>query len=120
MIKTFRDLEVYQESYALMLIIHEHVKKFPIYERHDLASQMRKASKSIPANIAEGWSKRNHEKDFKRHLDIALGSTNEMQVHLETTRDLVYLHKDVCENLLNRYQILGSRIAKLRTNWRTF
>jgi four helix bundle protein len=102
MIKTFRDLEVYQEAYKLMIIIHQEVKKFPIYEKHDLVSQMRRASKSIPTNIVEGWTKRIHEKDFKRYLDISLGSTNEMQVHIETTRDLDYLNKEFCESLLNR------------------
>jgi len=120
MIKTFRDLEVYQEAYKLMLLIHQEVKKFPIYERLDLASQTRRASKSIPTNIVEGWTKRNHEKDFKRYLDIALGSTNEMQVHVEIARDLGYWNKDFCENLLNRYKVLGCRLAKLRTNWKTF
>ncbi len=120
MIKTFRDLEVYQEAYKLMIIIHQEVKKFPIYERFDLASQMRRASKSIPTNIVEGWTKRIHEKDFKRYLDIALGSTNEMQVHVEIAKDLGYLNINLCEGLLNRYKILGSRLAKLRTNWKTF
>lgn len=78
MIKTFRDLEVYQESYRLMLIIHREVKKLPPFERLDIASQMRRASKSGPANIAEGWAKRRFEKEFKRHLDSAIGSANEM------------------------------------------
>lgn len=84
MIKTFRDLEVYQEAYQLMLMIHRAIKKLPVYERNDLASQMRRASKSCPANIAEGWAKRRFEKEFKRHLDAAIGSANEMEVHKET------------------------------------
>jgi len=88
MIKSFRDLEVYRESYQLMIIIHQKVKEFSIYEKMDLVSQMRRASKSISANIAEGWAKRNHEKEFKKHLDISIGSANEMEVHIETARDL--------------------------------
>ena len=120
MIKTFRDLEIYKESYQLMIEIHKEVFKFPIYERNDLSSQMRRASKSIPTNITEGWSKRNHEKDFKRYLDVALGSTNEMQVHLEIAKDLSYMNKERGEILLNRYAVLGSRIAQLRKNWKTF
>ena len=120
MIKSFRDLEVYQESYQLMILIHQEVIKLPIYERHDLASQTRRASKSIPANIAEGWSKRNHEKDFKRHLDIAIGSANEMEVHIETARDLKYWKKEFCEDLLKKYNILGRKLANLRKNWQTF
>lgn len=90
MIKTFRDLEVYQEGYNLMLIVHKALKTFPVYERNDLASQMRRCSKSVSANIAEGWAKRRFEKEFKKHLESALGSANEMEVHVETARDLDY------------------------------
>lgn len=120
MIRSFRDLEIYQESYKLMIIIHTEVKKFPIYERNDLSSQMRRASKSIPVNIAEGWAKRSHEKEFKKHLDTALGSANEMEVHVETAKDLEYLKVIICNELLNRYLQLGGRIANLKKNWKTF
>ena len=57
MIKTFRDLEVYQEAYELAIIINRNVNKLPLFERNDLGLQLRKASKSAPANIAEGWQK---------------------------------------------------------------
>jgi len=120
MIKSFRDLEVYQEAYHLMLIIHEAVKKFPVYERNDLASQMRRASKSCPANIAEGWAKRRFEKEFKKHLDSSLGSANEMEVHIDTARDLNYWERDFCEGLLKRYQMLGGKLTNLRRNWKSF
>ncbi len=120
MIKTFRDLEVYREAYQLMIAIHGNVKKFPVFERNDLASQMRRASKSCPANIAEGWAKRRFEKEFKHHLDSAIGSANEMEVHLETARDLDYLGKDICEDLLTRYKYLGGKLTNLQRNWKTF
>lgn len=120
MIKTFRDLEVYQEGYTLMLLIHEKVKQLPVFERNDLASQMRRASKSCPANIAEGWAKRRFEKEFKHHLDSALGSANEMEVHIETARDLNYWQKDFCNDLLVRYRHLGGKLSNLQKNWKTF
>ena len=120
MIKSFRDLEVYQESYALMLIIHKEVKKLPQYERNDLASQMRRASKSCPSNIAEGWAKRRFEKEFKKHLDCAIGSANEMEVHVEMAKDLGYWPEALCVNLLKRYQNLGGKLVNLRNNWKTF
>lgn len=120
MIKTFRDLEVYQEAYALMLLVHGEVKKLPVYERNDLASQIRRASKSSSANIAEGWAKRRFEKEFKRHLDSAIGSANEMEVHIETARDLGYWQRDFCETCLVRYQQLGGKLSNLRKNWKTF
>lgn len=120
MIQSFRDLEIYKESYQLMIIVHKEVIKFPVYERSDLSSQIRRASKSIPANIAEGWAKRNHEKEFKHHLDSALGSANEMEVHVETSRDLGYLRKEIADDLLKRYKQLGGKISNLRKNWKTF
>jgi len=120
MIKTFRDLEVYKEAYELMLIVHGAVKKLPVYERHDLASQMRRASKSCPANMAEGWAKRRFEKEFKRHLDSAIGSANEMEVHIETAMDLKYWDQDFCTDLLKRYKHLGGKLTNLQRNWKTY
>lgn len=120
MIKSFRDLEVYQESYQLMLIIHTAVKKLPVFERNDLASQMRRASKSCPSNIAEGWAKRRFEKEFKHHLDSAIGSANEMESHIEMAKDLGYWLKDFSDDLLNRYQRLGGKLTNLQKNWKTF
>ncbi len=120
MIKTFRDLEVYKEAYALMVIAHKAVKELPVYERNDLASQIRRASKSCPANIAEGWAKRRFEKEFKHHLDSAIGSANEMEVHIETARDLDYWQKEFCEGLLIRYKNLGGKLTNLQRNWKTF
>ena len=120
MIRTFRDLEVYKEAYQLMLEVHKAVKTLPVYERNDLASQVRRASKSCPANIAEGWAKRRFEKEFKRHLDSAIGSANEMEVHLETARDLNYWSRQFCEDLLIRYQHLGGKLTNLQRNWKTF
>lgn len=120
MIKSFRDLEVYNEAYQLMILIHKEVKKLPVYERNDLASQMRRASKSCSANIAEGWAKRRFEKEFKKHLDVSIGSANEMEVHLDTAKDLRYLGEEFCSDLLLRYRHLGGKLTNLQRNWKTF
>lgn len=102
-----------------MLMIHKSVKNFPVFERNDLASQMRRASKSCPSNIAEGWAKRRFEREFKRHLDSAIGSANEMEVHIETANDLGYWQKDFCQDLLIRHQQLGGKLTNLQRNWKT-
>ena len=120
MIKTFRDLQVYGDSYKLMLTIHKHVVEFPVYERNDLALQMRRASKSCVANIAEGWAKRRFPKEFKRHIDSAIGSSNEMEVHISMARDLGYWPKDFCNKLIQRYIYLGGKLVNLRDKWKTF
>lgn len=119
MIKSFRDLEIYNVSFELMIVVHKEVGKLPLFEKNDLTSQMRRASKSIPSNIAEGWAKREHEKEFKKHLGIALGSANEMEVHLETAKSLYYLNKDFCDPLIIRYRNLGGKIANLIKRWKT-
>ena len=118
MISSFRDLEIYQLSYSLMLKVHQEINKLPVYERQDLVSQMRRASKSIVANIAEGYAKRIHQNDFKRHLDMALGSANEMEAHIEMCRDLKYLDESVCNEMLKNYSFLGGKIVNLRIHWR--
>ncbi len=103
-----------------MIELHSQIPNLPVFERHELASQMRRASKSIPSNIAEGWAKRTFQKEFKKHLGIALGSANEMEVHIEIARDLNYLPSKFCNNLLERYANLGGMISNLRKNWKTY
>ena len=112
MIQSFKDLEVYKEAYDLAIIVNRSVNKLPIFEKNDLGSQLRRCSKSPPANIAEGWA--------KRHLDSAVGSCNEMEVHISMAKDLGYWQKNFCDNLLKRYIHLGGKIVKLRDNWKTY
>lgn len=120
MIKSFRDLEVYKESYGLAIIVNKNVYKLPIFERNDLGSQLRRASKSVPANIAEGWAKRRFEKEFKKHLDSSIGSSNEMEVHIDMARDLNLWDKNFCDDLIRRYQLLGGKLTNLRNKWKTY
>lgn len=54
MIRSFKDLEVYKEAYDLAIIVNQNVNKLPLFEKNDLGSQLRRASKYVPANIAEG------------------------------------------------------------------
>ncbi len=120
MIKSFKDLEVYQESYDLSIIVNRKVNTLPVFERNDLGSQLRRCSKSPPANIAEGWAKRRFPKEFKRHLDSAIGSCNEMEVHLSMAKDLGYWPIEFCNSLIERYLKLGGKLVRLRDNWKTF
>ncbi len=120
MIQSFKDLEVYRESYELAITVNREVNKLPIFERNDLGPQLRRCSKSPPANIAEGWAKRRFPKEFKKHIDSAIGSCNEMEVHISMARDLGYWQKDFCDKLIQRYILLGGKLVKLRDKWRTF
>jgi four helix bundle protein len=117
-IQSYEDLDVYQRSLALIRPVHDLVKRFPDYEDHDLVQQMRRASKSVPANIAEGFSKRRGTKDFKLYLAHALGSANEMLVHLRIAAELDYVPKEEIRGLTEKYEIVCRQMNKLIQNWR--
>ncbi len=119
-IKTFKDLEVYGEGFRLAMEVFTITKSFPKDEQYALTSQMRNASRSVPANIAEGWAKRRHEMIFKRQLLDALGSVNEMFVWLDTAQACRYLSEASHSSLTQSYEVLGRRLHQLLANWKTF
>jgi four helix bundle protein len=96
---TFEDLEVFRRAYKLSLDLHRASLQFPRVEQlAGLADQMRRASKSICGNIAEGYGKRRRSNaEFKRYLLMAIGSADEMQVWLKYCSDLEYLDQKICE-----------------------
>ena len=90
-VASYRDLRVFQRSYNLALEIHRVTQRFPIFERRELGSQLRRAAISIPANIAEGYGRKRSAEDFKHFLSMALGSCNELSVELSMARELGYI-----------------------------
>lgn len=118
MIRSFQDLDIYKESFSLVLTAYTLTKKFPRFEQFELASQIRRASVSIPANIAEGWAKRRFIKEFKHHLDISLGSCQEIQVHFALAQELEYVSHQSTEKIIQQYDLLGGKIYRLRENWK--
>ena len=120
-IKSFKDLEVYSESFQLQIEIEELLKTFPESERYLLVDQMRRCCRSIPAIISEGWALRDSVKEFKNFLRRAYGSNCEMINHLLLTKHKDYVRKDgYVDGLIRRYEILGMKITKLRNNWQKF
>jgi four helix bundle protein len=98
--------------------MHDLVKRFPRFEEFDLAQQMRRACKSVPTNIAEGYSRRQSAKDFKLFLSHAQGSANEMVVHLKIAVELGYIPPAEAAALTERYQAIGRQLHRLIENWR--
>ena len=94
----FEDLDCYKLSLQLMVNVHAIANKLPTVERFDLADQVRRASKSTPANIAEGYG-RHHWLDALRFYYIARGSLNETINHLISARTLEYIEQDKFEEL---------------------
>ena len=87
--KTFEDLLVWQKAHQFVLDIYRLTRTFPKDETYGLVSQLRRASVSIPANIAEGFRKRG-KADKVRFFNIAQGSLEEVRYYLILTRDLKY------------------------------
>ena len=119
-IRTFKDLTVYQEGFRLAMEVFRLTQRFPKEELYALTSQMRNASRSVPANIAEGWAKRKYEAVFRRHLLDAMGSISEMFVWLDTARSCSYLSEEAHQALYASYESLGRRLHQLSLTWTTF
>src|SRR5712692_4913528 len=102
-IKTYKDLDVFQLSYQLALKISKVARSFPGPEQFELARQLRRAARSIPANIVEGWAKRSSAAEFKRYLQVAIGSCDEARMWLEMSRDEGYVSEAQCNELESRF-----------------
>lgn len=117
--KDFRKLSVWEKSHSLAVEIYQISSSFPQNEIYGITSQIRRACISIPANIAEGCG-RNGEADFRRFLQIALGSASELEYHLLLAYDLKMLNEEKHQQLDNRVteikRMLTSLIQKLKTD----
>ena len=105
-IRSFRDLEIYQNTYAASIEVNTKVvPKLPGEERDDLANQLRRSSKAIPRLIAEGYSKKHQKRGFQKYLDDALAESNEMIVSLSHVRDLYlkFVYPKLSERLIDIY-----------------
>ena len=115
-IRSYRDLEVWQEGVALVVSTYEVVKLLPSAERYGLSSQMCRAATSIPANVAEGHAKRGRPYLF--HVNVALGSTAELETHIEVASRLGYLSADVATRLAEQAACVGRMLSGLRRSLR--
>ena len=118
--KTYRDLNVYQKSYQLAMDIFFLSKKFPKEETYSLTDQIRRSSRSIPANIAEGWAKRKHENIFLTHLLDSNGSCEETKIWLDFAKDCGYISNDEHHGLFNQYNEIGAMLNSMLKTWHTF
>ncbi len=116
--KTFDDLEVFKRAYKVSLELHKASLQFPKIEQFALADQIRRASKSICGNIAEGFGKqRRPSAEFKRYLLMAIGSADEMQVWLRYCADLDYVDQEEIAMWRNEYRQLAKMLQGLYTAW---
>lgn len=116
MIKSFLDLDVYQESFKLSLEIDELIKTFPKSEQFLLVDQMKRASRAIPALIAEGYAKRETIQVFKKFLRDAIGEANEMINHLAFAKAKRFIESQKADDLIERYHVVGKKLTRLKEN----
>jgi four helix bundle protein len=94
-------------------------RKFPKEELYSLTSQIVRSSRSISANIAEGWAKREHPKKFKLQLIDALGSLSETENWIAFALDCQYISAEQSTELLNKLDKIGRMLTKLHQNWKS-
>lgn len=90
MVKSYRDLEVWDRAHRLVLDVYRLTNPFPRSEQFGIVSQLRRAAYSIPANIAEGFGRKS-TKELLQFLSVANGSLEELRYFLVLSRDLRYL-----------------------------
>jgi len=117
-IKSFTDLQVWQEAHKLVLMIYRITKKFPKEELFSLVNQIRRAVVSITSNIAEGFSRQSFKEKIQFYY-IARGSLTEVQNQLLIARDLGYLSQEEFNNIAKQtvsvHKLLNAFIKKTKS-----
>lgn len=112
-LKGHRDLKVYQLAYKLAMDIFNASKSFPKEEKFSLTDQIRRSSRSIAANIAEGFRKRQYPKMFVSKLADADGEAAETQVWLDFARDCEYMSPELHAALIRGYEEVGRMLGTM-------
>lgn len=107
--RNFRGYEVWQRAIELSKDIYSITESFPDKEKYALSSQIQRAAVSVASNIAEGAS-RNSEIEFKRFLEIAIGSAFEVETQLIIAKEIGYINEDSLKNEVDKLQILQRKL----------
>ncbi len=120
-IRSFRDLEVYQNSYkASVLIAKKILPKLPDSEKFDLKDQLSRSSKAIPRLIAEGYAKKHQRLGFQKYIDDAMAECNETIVSVEHVKDIYGVEVELCNKLIELYDKTARQLFRLAEAWDTF
>lgn len=114
-VKSFRDLRVWQAAMGLVTAVYRLTATFPKHETYGLASQIQRAAVSIPSNIAEGHA-REHLKEYLHHLSIAQGSIAELETQFEIAARLNYISPEDLLGILGALASLGRQLYALRNS----
>lgn len=116
MLRGHRDLKVFQLSYRLAMEIFNLSKNFPREEIYSLTDQIRRSSRSVPANLAEGFRKRRYPNMLVNKLTDCDGEATETQVWLDFALDCGYLSKERHEQLIDGYAEVGRMLEGMMSN----
>ena len=109
----FKELDVYKKSYSLALEVHAITLTFLRALQFDLGDQIRRSSRSIPSNIAEGCGRFKSSKDTVNFLRTALGSNYEVMFNLEFCVDVKLIDVEIGRRLLSEYEVVGKQLTTL-------
>ena len=117
-IRRVEDLNVFRRAYRLSLDLHRTSLEFPRIEQWALADQVRRSSKSICANLAEGFAKQSYSAaEYRRYLLLALGSSDEVQLWLPYCIDLEYIEESTGRKWIDGYVEISRMLRGLHASW---
>ena len=113
--RSHHQLHVWQEAMALVKMVYTATSKFPQSEIYGLTSQMRRASVSVPSNIAE-WAARTGTKEFLQFLSISRGSLSELETQILIAKDLDYIKNEgeILKQIDKIFGLIGGLMNSLR------
>lgn len=114
-IRSYRELRVYQNAFAAAMRIFHLTKSFPSEERFSLVDQMRRSSRAVCSNLAEGWRKRRYEAHWVSKLTDAEGEADETRVWLEFSLESGYIKKEVFDELDLKYDLILGQLVKMHS-----
>ena len=112
LMRDYKKYNVWQLGHEITLEVYKLSKELPVEERYEIVSQIKRASYSIPLNIAEGCG-RESDKEFKHYLVIARGSATELEYFLILIKDLEYIDRNTYEVLSDKVNKLGKSLTSL-------
>jgi four helix bundle protein len=115
-IRSYKELRVYKAAMDAAMRIFELTKKFPADERYSLTDQMRRASRSVCANVGEGWRKRRYRAHFVSKLTDSEGEAEETRVWLEFSWRCGYMSHEQAEELDQQYDRIIGQLVRMIDN----
>ncbi len=119
-IRHFRDLDVYQRAFSAGMEIYELTKKFPADERYSMVDQIRRSSRSVCANLAEGWRKRRYPAVFRNKITDSMQEASETQCWLEFAHACRYVSSELFNRLVLQYEHIIGMLSAMEANSNKF